>query len=78
MFFFPSVFKDKPKHPPSIAQAMRVDEKSENFLQSLQKMVKNRAFLMLLFWYSLLAGMLGVLAGVLGEIVLLNFQVRIS
>lgn len=73
MFFV--VFKDTPKHPPSIVQAVKIETKNESFLKSLKKMMKNRAFLMLVVWYSFNAGMLISLAAVLGEIITMNFQV---
>lgn len=72
------VFKDKPKNPPSVIQTLREEKKSGTLLQSLPKMLKNGAFLMLVFWYSVCCGLFTVLGTVLGEIITANFPVRLS
>lgn len=72
-----SVFKDKPKNPPSMGQAVKVQETNgETFAQSFKKMAKNRAFILLLFWYSICGALLRILGAVLGELVSINFVVN--
>lgn len=71
-----SVFKDKPKNPPSIGQALKGKIKAETFTEALQKMIKNRSFLMLLIWYSICGALLRIMGSVLGELILTNFKVN--
>lgn len=75
MQFDISVFKEKPKNPPSKAQAQKTKFPDETFMESFPKIMKNRPFLQFLGAYGILCGTMVTIGTVFGEIIAYNFPV---
>lgn len=74
MFFL--VFQAQPLLPPSPAQAVQREvEHSENFFQSVKRLIFNSGYLLLLFSYAINVGVFYAISTMLNEIVLQHFPV---
>ena len=67
-------FQDKPSTPPSRAQEIGISEKDENYLSSINRLLKNRDFILLLIGYGLNVGIFYAISSLLNTIILSHFK----
>ncbi|XP_076313105.1 choline/ethanolamine transporter flvcr2a-like isoform X1 [Tachypleus tridentatus] len=65
-------FKDKPSHPPSVAQALS-NNQEENYWCSILRLVKNKNYIILLVTYGINVGVFYALSTLLNQMVLYHY-----
>lgn len=76
MSFFFQVFEDKPDLPPSPAQAaQKCSESTSNFMRSIQRLLTNKGYVLLLLSYGINVGVFYALSTLLNQVLLRHFPV---
>uniref|UniRef100_A0A8D0KX73 Uncharacterized protein n=1 Tax=Strix occidentalis caurina TaxID=311401 RepID=A0A8D0KX73_STROC len=75
-----SVFKEKPPHPPSRAQALIQSRPTEeySYMQSILRLLRNANFLLLMVTYGLNTGCFYALSTLLNRMVIRHYPVSAS